>query len=349
MKKTRMLFSALGIIALLLNAAIAGAEDIPEDNEPAEWRSAGMDEIAKMAAKVWIITTAKDLYDFLVEAVDKNLRTLILSNPQPEIIASYQGFFIKLAQPFFVLAIVITAAYILLFSESPKGRTKAKGVVFRLIFTMVLVSLSPYITWALLTASGTLAGAIISQSGTDTAAYVITQGTQHLFTLFWELTLIHRTGGVELMLLWETFLLILNFAFTMRYLLVILWNTLLPFSLLMYSFSPTKTIGKKFLHQTFLWIFVQVGWAMGVMVVAAAALGMASIAPDLPAAKIGIASLLVLLTSPMMILGVMDWLSMGVEVVEIVNAAPLSVAALSVDEMKVEREVITEEEALQGV
>jgi len=335
--------------ALLLCAAIAEADDIADDDKPSKWGSATKNELAKIVAKVWIITSALDLYDFLVDAVDKNLRVTILANPPSDVIGKHQGFFIRLAQPFFVLGIVLTAAYILLFSDSPKGRVKAKGVLFQLIFTMILVSLCPYLSWALLTASGTLAGAILSQSGTDTAAYVITEGTWHLFDLFKWLTLVHRTGGVELLLLWETFLLILNFAFTMRYLLVILWCTLLPFSMLMYSFSPTKTIGKKFLHQTFLWIFVQVGWAVGVMVVTAGALGLVSIAPDMPMAKIGIASLLIFITTPMMILGIMDWLSMGVEVVEIVNAAPLSVAALSVDEMKVDREVITEEEALQGV
>jgi hypothetical protein len=63
----------------------------------------------------------------------------------------------------------------------------------------------------------------------------------------------------------------------------------------------------------------------------------------------GIACLLLLITTPMMILGVMDWLSLGVEVVEIVNAAPLSIGALTFDEMKVERGVVTEEPAMEGV
>ena len=347
MKKQASLFAAIGIMALLLQAVVVEAES--EHKEPTSFKGVIADELAKIYAKAWIIRSTQDLYDFLLEAVVKNLRYLILANPPPEAIGEHQGFFIKLAQPFFVLAIVLTAAYILLYSESVKGRTKAKAVLIRLIFTMILVSMSPYISWALLTASGTLAGAILSQSGTDTAAYIISEGTWHLFSIFWKLTLIHRTGGVELLLLWETFLLILNFGFAMRYLLVLLWNIMLPLSLLMYSFSPTKSIGKKFLHQTFLWIFVQVGWAIGVMVITAATLSLLSIAPDFPVAKVGIAALLVLITTPMMILGVMDWLSMGVEVVEIVNAAPLSVAALSVDEMKVEREVITEEEALEGV
>lgn len=152
-----------------------------------------------------------------------------------------------------------------------------------------------------------------------------------------------------MLLLWETFLLILNFALAMRYLMVILWSSVMPVNLLLYSFTPTKTIGKKFLHQMFLWTFVQVGWGLGIILGTVAIGAIASDFPDYPAAKIGIGCLLLLITTPMMFLGVMDWLSMGVEVVEIVNAAPLSMGALTIDEMKVERGVVIEEPAMDGV
>lgn len=345
MKKNVKRLTVIGIAALIFLASLN-----VQGSEAKNLKQVASAEIAKTAVKWWIISTTWELYNFLMDIFDSGrLFTLIAMNPSTDVLKNPQGFFIKLIQPFFVLAIVLTAAYILLYSHSVKGRFKAKAVLIRLIFTMILVSVAPVLSGVLLNASGAVTNAIMSQANKELVVDSIHEGTESMFSTFKWLTAIHRTGGVELLLLWETFLLILNLALATRYVMVIFWNTLLPISLLMLSFTPTKTIGKKFLHQTFLWTFVQIGWAIALVIIGAAVMNLQSVAPDYPMAKIGIACLLVLITTPMMVLGVMDWLSMGVEVVEIVNAAPLSIAALTVDEMKVEREVVLEEEALDGV
>ena len=305
-------------------------------------------EAIKLAAKMWMITTAQDFGNFITK-VTQNLRYLIVANPPMDVIKGPQAFFIKMAQPFFILGIVLTSAYILLFSGTNKGRAKAKAVLVRMVYAMILVSLSPLISEFLMAVSGGLAKALMDSTDLALVKDLIETGTSTLFEFFEGMTIIQRTGGVELLLLWETFLLILNFALAMRYVIVIFWYTLMPITLLMYSFNPTKTIGKKFLHQTFLWTFVQVGWAIGVALIVVSASGMKDADPTFPEGKMGIACLLLLITTPMMILGVMDWLSLGVEVVEIVNAAPLSIGALTFDEMKVERGVVTEEPAMEGV
>ena len=305
-------------------------------------------EAVKMIAKIWITLMAGDLYNFL-SSITWHLREFIIANPPIEDIKGVQGFFIMLMQPFFVLGIVLTSAYLLLFSESPRGRAKAKAVLVRLIYALILVSLSPLIIWLLLTLSSNLAGAIIDYTDVGFAEMIIEGGAHHMFDMFQILTLIHRTGGVELLLLWETFLMIMNFVVAIRYLLVILWSIMFPVTLLLFSFTPTKTIGKKFLHQTFLWIFVQVGWAIAILLINASVKGMDALMPGFPLAKMGIASIFLFLAAPRVVFGLMDWMSLGVEIVEIVNAAPLSMGALTMDEMKVEREVIVEEPALDGI
>ena len=325
---------------------VSGEDNNANDNEPLIEVLGG--EAIKLAAKIWIIWMAWDLYNF-VSSITGHLREYIIANPPMDDIKGVQGFFIMLVQPFFVLGIVLTSAYLLLFSESPRGRAKAKAVLVRLIYALVLVSLSPLIISLLFTLSATLTGAIIDYTDVGFAGGIIEGGASHMFDMFMWLTIIQRTGGVELLLLWETFLLIMNFVIAMRYLLVILWSIMFPVTLLLFSFTPTKSIGKKFLHQTFLWIFVQVGWAIAVLLINASVKGMDAVMPGYPLAKIGVTTIFLFLTTPRVVFGLMDWLSLGVEVVEIVNAAPLSMGALTMDEMKVEREVIVEEPALDNI
>lgn len=341
MKKKEL--SALIFISLLASALFAYAS-----GDPLTGQGFVGQEIDKLLEKLWIITTTHDFSNFLTRVYD-NLPSFILANPDITTLKQVQGKMIGLVYPLFILCIVTTSAYILLYSESPRGRVKAKGVLIRLLFAMVIVSLSPYFTELLLLFCQSLAKAVLGMVAKENATTMTKVGATSLFILFGELTMIHRTGGIDLLLLWETFLLIFNFALAARYLIVTFWGMMLPISLLMYVFTPTKKIGKKFLHQTFLWSFVQVGWAFAVVLVAVSVATIDASLPGYPREKIGIACLMLMIGTPMAILGIMDWLSMGVEVIEIVNAAPLSIAALTIDEMKVERAVVTEEPALEGV
>lgn len=346
-EKTILIVSFVLIAALLLQpAAFASDDDNPTKKETLAEALGG--EAVKMIAKLWIILASWDFFEFLAR-VTYHLRDFIMANPPMEDIKVIQGFFISLITPFFTLGIILTSAYLLLYSESPRGRAKAKGVLARLIYALVLVSLSPLIIGLLLALSSALTGFILDHTDVDFAGQMIYHGSSYMFGMFSWLTTVQRTGGVELLLLWETFLMILNFVFAMRYLLVILWSVMFPVSLLLFSFTPTKRIGKKFLHQTFLWTFVQVGWATAALLINVSVKGMDEIMPGYPAGKIGIACMFLMLATPRVLWGLMDWLSLGVEVVEIVNAAPLSMGALTMDEMKVERAVIVEEPALEGV
>jgi hypothetical protein len=346
MKKERIL-SVLIIAALLMQpTAFASEDENPTEMPTLAGALAG--EAVKLIAKIWIALAADEFYEFIAQTTS-HLREYIIANPPMDDIKGAQGFFISLMSPFFTLGIVLTSAYLLLYSESPRGRAKAKGVLIRLIYALILVSLSPLIIELLLTVSSGITGIILDRTDVDFAGQMIYEGSLHMFWIFRNLTLLQRTGGVELLLLWETFLLIMNFVIAMRYLLVILWSVLFPVSLLLFSFTPTKRIGKKFMHQTFLWTFVQVGWAISILLINASVKGMDEIMPGYPAAKIGITCIFLFLTTPRVVFGLMDWLSLGVEIVEIVNAAPLSMGALTMDEMKVERAVIIEEPALDGV
>lgn len=332
-------------LSLLTPYAVAGGEKYFHGTKlPASFG----EEIGKLLSKIWMVYASRDLYNFLMEIFD-HLPEYLTANPDINDIRSAQGLFIRLVQPVFVFSILLVAGYGLLYSDSPRTRAKSKGLTIRLIYAMVLISLTPYISYLLLYLSEYFTRAILGMAETGTVTSAIKKGTGYMFHGYAILTLIHRTGGVEVLLLWETFLLIFNFTMAVRYLLVIVWHIVLPISILFFAFKPLKKIGKKFLHQTMLWTFVQVGWAIGALGITVVLPALDRVAPDYPMEKIGVGCLLLLLTAPRMILGLMDWLSLGIEVIEIVNAAPLSVGALTMDEMKVERGVVMEEPSLDGI
>ena len=339
---------AVMIIGMLILLPWAYAEEDDEEISEKSLSAVIGAETVKMLAKLWIAGATWDLYDVLTK-ITGQLRVYVTANPPMNDIKRIQAFFIGLMQPFFILGIVLSAAYLLLYSESPRGRAKAKAVLVRLIYALILVSLSPLIIWLLLTFSSTLTSTILDNTDVDYAGQMISVGSHYMFNIFFWLTMLQRTGGVELLLLWETFLLIINFVIAMRYLLVILWCVMFPVTLLLFSFTPTKSIGKKFLHQTFLWTFVQVGWAIAILLICASVKGMDAVMPGYPLTKIGVTCIFLFLATPRVVFGLMDWLSLGVEIVEIVNAAPLSMGAMTLDEMKVEREVIIEEPSLEGL
>jgi len=126
----------------------------------------------KLIAKLWIVGNAWDFFGFLT-GITYHLGDYVMANPPMKDIKPIQGFFISLISPLFTLAIVLTSAYLLLYSESPRGRAKAKGVLARLIYALVIVSLSPLVIELLMTLSSTITGLILDSTDVEFAGRII--------------------------------------------------------------------------------------------------------------------------------------------------------------------------------
>jgi len=200
-----------------------------------------------------------------------------------------------------------------------------------------------------MTLSSTITGLILDSTDVEFAGRIIYEGSYHMFDMFKWLTVIHRTGGVELLLLWETFLMIIKLCHSYK----ILPRYPLgrhaagePAAVLLH---PDEEDRKEIPRPDIPVDVCTDRVAAAILLINVSAKGMDELVPGYPYSKIGLACIFLFLATPRVLWGLMDWLSLGVEVVEILNAAPLSMGALTMDEMKVERAVIVEEPALDGV
>lgn len=228
-----------------------------------------------------------------------NLSGLILLNPDAEgpEVKDGLGFFLGLIQPLYVLAIAVTAFYLVFVTGSPQGRAKAKSLMKDLVTGMIILSLSPILLEALLTFSADATGAIMEQtdisvvtdnlqivfgapndkSVTDIAVnFALSSSTMgltgdpttlpeylqsHTCTLcimHWMATFTEIELGYYTFLPFMLMIWGLGVYFFLRFAMVTLWLIIFPLSVLLYSFETTKAVGRNMLEQTIMWIFIQV-------------------------------------------------------------------------------------------
>jgi hypothetical protein len=270
MKKTIKIFTGLAaaVVLLLLLGTSSGLD------------LAGILGSTKLNSAVWLIKRGAYAYISLVFAregivfLNENYAQLILLNPDPrsEAINGILTALLQLIMPFYVLAIILSAFYLLFVSGSPSGRGKAKKMVVRLMIGMMLVSQSPLIMTLFLDASSAVTGAIIkydpdtNTSDVDIIPLVITKvfGASELELSTTPLALLHdflTTVEIELgyftmipfiLMVWGTLV-----VFFLRYAIIILWIILFPLAVSLYSFESTRDIGRNMLEQTIVWVAMQ--------------------------------------------------------------------------------------------
>lgn len=323
-KKIKILVLAVGILLLSGTAsAVIGALVV----KALIWILGPLiAEAFKMLAKTWICTTAFYALQFL-EEIFKSIPMLLTTNPPVGEIFHGMWFFIKIIAPFYILTILFSVLYMTLTSNTVE-RAKAKSILTQLVVGLVLISISPAILQILFLVSENLAKVVMAM-GAESGMEALKGAGSHLYGMFWKMTLIHRTGGVEVFALQIAMTLGLVVVLLLRQVMVILFGMLLPVAFFLYSFHPTKHIGKDLFTQTFLWTFTPVAWALALVIIG---FGMASISPNVPEAYIYIGSFFFFLGSPMLIMGVSDWLSFVVLFFEVLQAAPLSIGAVVIDE-----------------
>lgn len=303
------------------------------------------DEAIKMGWKAGIIAMATNMKNFFDSLYD-NLILLILANPPIAAVKGFMGFFINLVQPFYILAIILLGFHLIFVSSSPEERAEIKMLFGWFLASLILVSLSPFILLLLMEISRMLATLILGIADPSLGVRAVKGGTDVLFETFWKLNLVHMTGGTELGVLDFGLLKLLYFMMILRYMMVGFWGILFPVTVFLYSIKPFRDMGKSMFAQTIMWIFMQVAWAIGLIAIAVSFASIQEIYPQFPLMYIYLASFFLFFASPMIILGIMDWLSLGLYIFGTVAATPMSQGAGYVDSAGISRGLVEEEEVV---
>lgn len=223
----------------------------------ASWGEVGLERlIADFGWRGLLIGT---FYKFVLPAFFNfydSLPQVIIINPPlyHSLIFNPLSFFIKILEPLYVLAILSLGFYLILASGSPQGRAKAKALLPKLIISMVLVTLSPYLLKLLLSASREFSQDLLNLSPARNIFLETFLGlTQHFANkaaLSLSSSYIFLVASLLL-----TFGIFVTIA--LRYLLLTLFLILFPLALFLYFLDFSKGLGRKILEQTFIWSFTQ--------------------------------------------------------------------------------------------
>jgi len=252
--------------------------------------------------------------------ISENINRYILINPDPlhEGVKSTVYSFIHLLIPFYVLALVSLGAYILFLSTSPKGRSRAKSMVSKLIIGMILVTISPHLLNFFFTLSENVTKNILTQ-GEEEVTDAVGTYTGVMWGSFWMTVgaiygvnamgkivteIVTRASGmaydryayewvfrygrvrsvrllkiiseslpklkveaepgrtIPMLMLSITLFIGVYGILAFRYLMVMFFTLLFPFTIFFLCFDPTKKLGGTLLEQLLLWTFVQEFYAI---------------------------------------------------------------------------------------
>jgi hypothetical protein len=293
----------------------------------------------------WLINSLAELQKFF-DSVYRNLPNLILANPPVESFSSGMGFFMNLIFPFYILGILVTSIYLLFLSSSPEGRAAAKGNLFKLIYSLILISFSPVLLKLLFLFSSTIAGFIMNVVDISIGINALEGLTDYFYAISIKSIAIYRDGAGGSSF-WGA---VLAFSYYLlyivimgRYVFITFFGMLLPLIMFLYSFYSTRGLGKTLLQQLLILVFIQITWAITLAVITIAVVTIQNYAVEIPEIYINFASYMVFFASPMMILGIMDWFVFVVFVIDSTTTGPLCVGPVVMDELYARREIAPEE------
>jgi len=175
MKVDKRIITLLVILALVAPnlAAGASAKGAVKEFGSNFWKSGDLlsKEMLDAGRSVILLVIG---YFFLLEAtsdLESNITSHILQNPPvySDGFGSMIGFFISLIQPFYIIAIILTAFYIMFVSDSYVKRSRAKSMMGKLIVGLIIMSFSLPLLWAFFGMSEAVTASILSQGMVDRA------------------------------------------------------------------------------------------------------------------------------------------------------------------------------------
>jgi len=229
-----------------------------------------------------------------------SIKKLILLNPDPASVAPLMDSYLDLMHPVFVLSIIIIGFYLIFMSGSPGGRSKAKTMFWKLLLTMILVSLSLEIFKILLAISEGLTMKVLAGVEYNSLDFSFIENVAFVFVMI---------------LLAPVFTLTL-ISIGIRYILVLVTAALFPITIFLYLFELPiigvmgKEIGAKLWRWTIGVIYAQViqGIMLAITVVSFTSISEVSGWGNLGAIFMGMGGFLMIAFAPLMAMQVLAWI-----------------------------------------
>lgn len=296
------------LVSLLLISLVTAAV---EESRLDEFLKSIADTIEKSLTetirRVIIASMVTSKVNELRDATYTNIDESLLNDPpltDPKI-EGFINFFIFLLQPVFVFGIISVGFYLIFFSGSPRGRSKAKSMLLKLIIGMAIISLSVEIIQLMLNTSNTITSEILKQyTGDFTSMHKATiDYFQSQMTRF---MLIDVAISIPFLILTVLFSIAVFAVLLLRYLLIILLAVIFPVAVFFSFFYLTESIGRILLKQLLFWIFLPVGYAIALIVIAVGGNAILALIPEI-SNIINISGTLLLIISPLIVFGLINW------------------------------------------
>jgi hypothetical protein len=241
-----------------------------------------------------------------------NLPYFLLNDPQPGSpeINGLSRYFISFLEPLYVMAILLTGIYLLFFSGTPQGRVRAKGMLISLIVGMVVISVSTYLIQLLFNTSNSLTRNILGQGPLD-VGFTYRKAVDYLnyraIDFMWTNVLL----GMPFMLL--SFLITAGIFIMLaaRYFFLIFLIILFPLAIFLTLFPLTKTAGNILLRQLIFWAFLPAAYALMLVTIGVSSQNLTGVILEV-SDIISLTGTLILIASPLVIFGIMDWIGVFV-------------------------------------
>jgi len=193
---------------------------------------------------------------------------VILENPDPSnpAVLNLTRFFINILLPLYVIAIIANGFYLLMMSTSIEGRGKAKSLFVRLVASMVVLSLSTHLMILLFSVSRELTESIFSMISTTEIRLILESAAENVFWMFARLTPVDDEMGIIFHMLLFVLAILPYISVLLRYILLTMLVIAFPLSIFLYSIPVLQGIGRKMLEQTLVWTFLQVMFALVIVV-----------------------------------------------------------------------------------
>ncbi len=158
-------------------------------------------------------------------------------------------YFIDILVPLYIAAILFTALYFIVKSTNPRGRARAKSMLSKLLFSMVLVTMSPVIYQMMIDTSNAFVDAMYKEPAL---------GLQDMSSLTKAATAGELFGVCCLILFVMLVIAVAAIMVAIRYYFVVVFGALFPILLFLYFFDLTRSWGRKYIREAFNWIFTPV-------------------------------------------------------------------------------------------
>ncbi len=253
------------------------------------------------------------------------------------VVSGKVDFFIGLLVPFYILAFILLAVYLMVVSSSPSGRAKAKGSLVRLVLSAAIIIFTIPLIQAFMDVSLYLTKFIINISSGDMKLGL--GALEGSLCNQWEI--IESVTPLAFWLALPLFMLLVILSvfpimvIGMRYFMILVFTLLFPIGVFLYSMHPTRKLGKAIVRQSILWVFIQPLMAVILVVIGVSTPLLDVVSDSAMETGFGMAGFLALSAAPLMMVGVLNWMEVMLITFAASMEAPLLTMVANIEEMEI--------------